>query len=531
MLLHVITLVVAASPPSPAGAPRTEVPSLPVGKSGVYSLDRDAFVAAAAEDLELLRRFATGMQDVLERLGGAPGLFTGAPKTVYSHEQKRRLLTSWAALYAYFSATEGLRQKYWGFVLLPPADARHGWGFVVTHTALTVLLASGLSFAELAAGKPQLETLLNERNDELGIPARAFAKFKGKALHVSTASQLMSGDAWALTFAAGFRQPVGLPPLDWAWKEMESSSRRAKASLARQGVRLFAINAQDVVRDRSFEAIFPAQKGVAEWLGDTRVARVGQPLITPEQVATLVLPRLRPGDVLTARQNWFLSNLGLPGFWPHALLFLGTAAELAAEFDADPDVRAWASAQPERAEHLTGLLAKRYSEKWRAYADGADLQGHSPIRVIEAISEGVSFTAAEHAFGVDYLAAMRPRASRIDRARAVERAFGYQGRPYDFNFDFYSDTALVCTELVFKSYQPGEGMRGLRLELVDVAGRRTLPANELVKTFDREFGRPAQQLDFVFFIDAKEKERRAEDADVAALRKSWQRFQWDIVQR
>ena len=38
-------------------------------------------------------------------------------------------------------------------------------------------------------------------------------------------------------------------------------------------------------------------------------------------------------------------------------------------------------------------------------------------------------------------AILRPR----ELARAIERAFGYHARPYDFDFDFYTDTSLVCS--------------------------------------------------------------------------------------
>ena len=48
-----------------------------------------------------------------------------------------------------------------------------------------------------------------------------------------------------------------------------------------------------------------------------------------------------PGDIVVVRQNWFISNIGLPGFWPHAELYLGTVAELQRYFDEDPAVVKW----------------------------------------------------------------------------------------------------------------------------------------------------------------------------------------------
>jgi hypothetical protein len=509
-----------------AAAPSGEAPS-------VYSLSHAAFVETAKSDLEHLQRFVVGMASVMKRVDDNKALFKRKAKQVYSPEQKATILGTWGSLFAYFSATESVRQKYWGFVKLAPTDPRHAWGFVLTHTALTALLAHGLRFAELTLNNPQLETLFDEANDEYGVPKSAFAQFKFKAIHLSTSTQLFSGDTWAPLALPVLQRDKALDekPVQWALAEMKRASTVARASLLRHGGKLYAGQAKDITVDTAAHAIFPMQKNFAEWMGDTRVARIGKPLITRADLDALVLPVLQPGDVIVTRQNWFLSNLGLPGFWPHAELYVGTAKDLAAAFDGDAEVRAWAAKQPEKAASLTELLQRRYPAKWKAYAEGLDFQGHGPIRVIESISEGVSFTAVEHAFGVDYLAALRPRVSAVEKARAIERAFKYQGRPYDFDFDFFSDATLVCTELVYKAYQPGADMKGLALDLVDVAGRRTLPANEIVKRFASEGDGPGRQFDFVVFLDGREKEGRAVAADEAALRASWKRLKWDVAQQ
>lgn len=505
----------------------------PSSDVSVYTLSNEAFIETASHDLDTLKQFVGGLKGVMAKVDQNKALFTAKQQQVISPEQKQTILTTWGSLFAYFSAIEGLRQKYWDFVKLAPTDARHAWGFVLTHTALTALLANGMRFSDLTINNKQLETLFDEPNDEYGVPKGAFAQFKAKAIHVATSTQLMTGDTWATTVGPVLKRNKMLEngAVKWAWDEMKADSKQAKASLLKSGVKLFALNAKDIVKDGSSHAIFPVQKNFAEWAGDTRVARIGKPLVTADDIAKLVLPRLEPGDVILSRQNWFLSNIGLPGFWPHAELYVGTAKDLSGAFDLDPDVSAWTKAQPEKAATFSELLQKRYPAKWKAYAEGPDFQGHAPIRVIESISEGVSFTAVEHAFGVDYLGALRPRLSKIDKAKAIERAFKYQGRPYDFDFDFFSDTTLVCTELVYKAYQPSTDMKGVELPLVDVAGRRTLPANEIIKRFDQEGDAPTRQFDFVLFLDAKEKEQKAFANDAAALRGTWKRMKWDVAQK
>jgi hypothetical protein len=505
----------------------------PAVPTSVYELSDEAFVETARHDLQTLQRFVAGMSGVMAGVTKNKTLFSTKQKSVYVAEDKETLLTTWGSLFAYFSATEGLRQKYWDFVKVSPTDPKHAWGFLLTHTALTALLANGLKFAELVIDNKQLETIFDEANDEYGVPQGAFAAFKLKAIHVATSTQLMTGDTYAVAAVPVLKRQKAAsdPAVSWAVKEMKADSTIAKSCLVKNGARLFLNNAKDIVTNTSAHAIFPVQKSFAEWAGDTRVARIGKPLVTREDVEKFVLPVTQPGDIIVSRQNWFLSNIGLPGFWPHAELYLGTAADLSKAFDADHEVIAWTQSQPEKATTFSELLQKRFPAKWKAYAEGTDFQGHGPIRVIESISEGVSFTAVEHAFGVDYLGVMRPKLSQVDKARAIEHAFKYQGRPYDFDFDFFSDSTIVCSELVYKSYLPAAGQKGVSIELVDVAGRRTLPANQIVRRFDADAQRGFPQMDFVLFLDGNEKSGKVAVSNEAAFRATWKRTKWDIAQK
>jgi hypothetical protein len=137
--------------------------------------------------------------------------------------------------------------------------------------------------------------------------------------------------------------------------------------------------------------------------------------------------------------------------------------------------------------------------------------GH-PHAVIEAVSEGVVFNSLEHSLAADYAAALRPRLDAAARARAIAVAFRHHGKPYDFEFDFFSADRLVCTELVYRSYRDL-----LRLDLERVMGRDTLPAIEIVRKYARELGTPQQELDLVFFLDGDPVRGRAEERDEAAF--------------
>ena len=129
----------------------------------------------------------------------------------------------------------------------------------------------------------------------------------------------------------------------------------------------------------------------------------------------------------------------------------------------------------------------------------------------------------------DYMAAVRPKLDKKAKAQAIIEAFGHLDKLYDYNFDFATDNTLVCTELVWRSYRPAKGKEGLVLNLVEMAGRKTLPANEIIKCYAENKGKPSSQFEFVYFIDAIEKKGKTFVADEKALLESYKRVKWSFA--
>jgi hypothetical protein len=221
------------------------------------------------------------------------------------------------------------------------------------------------------------------------------------------------------------------------------------------------------------------------------------------------------------RRNWYLSNIGLPGFWPHAALFVGTQAQIVKALADDPQVKLHFG-------DLAAHFAATYPKAWASLAE-RDHAGHEHC-VIEAVSEGVSSASLEHSCAADYVAALRPRVPVLLRALAIERALRYWGRPYDFNFDFATDDEVVCSELVVKAYESAPDLPGLSVPYVELLGRRAVPPTEIAKYFRDHLGKPEQQLDFVYFLEGREGEHQAVVADAEALATTCDRPKWDIVQ-
>ena len=202
--------------------------------------------------------------------------------------------------------------------------------------------------------------------------------------------------------------------------------------------------------------------------------------------------QLQPGDIILERRNWYLSNAFLPGFWPHCALYVGTPAELKAKGIDYTNLDAEARAAHQRPE-----------------------QGH-PRVIIEAMSEGVIFTSAEHSLHADYVAVLRPRNLTPDQiATVIRNAFSYHGRPYDFGFDFADESKLVCSELLYYSF--GDL---LEFKLESVLGKNVVTPVGIMNKYVNERGTARAQLDFVLFLDTPPGQRRARRADEKACRES-----------
>jgi predicted GNAT family acetyltransferase len=385
-----------------------------------------------------------------------------------------------------------------------------------------------LEFIRLADADPTVRIVLNEPVAELGLPEHSYADFKFRYLNVAMASEFASLAAsqpavdWLVSPSERARLVEKAAPLKEA---IEEDQRYLWKAGKEHGILNTLRNAGQIVQEGGAKAIFPMQKGVSEWMGQTRVASGGEFLMSAEQIAALH-SRLRPGDILLERREWYLSNIGLPGFWPHAALYIGDVEERKDYFDT-PEIHAWLKKQGIADGLFETLLQTRYADAYRA-SQQPDSANAAP-RIIEAVGKGVIFTSLEHSAAADSVAVLRPRLSRLQIAQAVLASFGYFGRPYDFDFDFRTDEKLVCTELVFKSYRSEKGKQGLDWPLTNIAGRPVLTANNIVRHFDETWKTQTQRLDLIAFFDGNAHSGRAEESDLKNFRASWRRPKWHIL--
>jgi hypothetical protein len=461
-------------------------------------------------DVAAIKATRQGLAAITAFMAAQPDLFPAqapAHLRALTPQQRQQVKDTWGRFLDYQLLLDALWQR----LSTDPAKAR------LAYAAFLTRYRYALDFIDHADADPALRVVLDEPLPDLGLAARSYADFKFRFLNVAMAAEFARQAALERSRAKDDGFPL-------AAEAGSDEARIWKAGVA-DGVVNTVRNAGQIGIGGGARLVFPVQKGISEWMGDTRVLYGSHYLIAPDQIAALA-PQLRPGDVLLVRREWFLSNIGLPGYWPHAALYVGTAQERAAYLD-DPEVRAWVANQGIAGGDFEALLKSRYPAAYGA-GDASDEHGNR-YRVMEAMSEGVVFTAIEHAAAADSVAVLRPRLSRLAVAQALLKAYGYQGRPYDFDFDFRTDATLVCSELVYKAYASDAGKRGLDMPLRTVAGRPVLTPNDIAQQFDESYASAGQQFDLVAFLDGQARSDRAVDADLAHFRASWRRPKWHIL--
>ena len=481
------------------------------------SMDREWKIAGDALAVE---RYRQGLKSGMAFIASQPDVFPtkmGADGRMLTREQKQVLWNTWSAMRDYFMALESIKQYHAKFIHIEDGRMRRRC-FSVHYAAFAAQYRFALAYISALDPDPSIDVVLNEKVPELSLPKGTYAGLKFRFLNVGTASQFAALET--------VRKAYPAKQMDVLKKGLEEDTAFIWEMGKGRGHELTFKNALNVVKTAGQTAWFPVQAGVSEWMGDTKVKRKGRSLVSPEQLAELQ-PDLLPGDILFERREWYLSNIGLPGFWPHVALYLGTSQERAAFFGGDEGTAAWVREQGEPDGDFEALLRHRYPE---AYEAGLGQDSHGDThRLLEAVSEGVIFTSLEHSADCDSLAVLRPRLEKWEIARGILQSYHFRGRPYDFNFDFLTDSDLVCTELVYKAFQPTEDFKGLNLPIVDVLGHKVSPANDAVKQFDSNYGTDAQQFDLIAFFDGYEKGGRAVKSTLEEFRKSWKRPKWHVM--
>lgn len=348
------------------------------------------------------------------------------------------------ALHNTLAQLEPLAPKRW----TPTTKTEALQAFLLAWLAGCMLMRAARYLVREFHGDKRLRTLLNQSEPRFGIPADTLDQIHRAATRPATVMRYLRAARFARehrgeleSLRTDARHAPMLDLLDAETPFVETQTRQlARDVFRRRWGRLRETPALSY--RRVMRGIFEASgRAIAEMRNPFHRKRVNR------RVRHLLSSLIEPGDILVTRHDDALSNLFLPGFWPHAAFVIGHQHQRNA-LGVTPD--------PARAARC-----------------------HPPLCVLEAKKDGVRFRSLRETLRVDAFVLLRP--SGMDdtlRRRAVERAMSHEGKLYDFEFDFTRADRLVCTEVPYRAYG---GLGAFQFSLHKRAGRHTLSAEDLIR--------------------------------------------------
>ncbi|MEM7167324.1 MAG: YiiX/YebB-like N1pC/P60 family cysteine hydrolase [Planctomycetota bacterium] len=362
------------------------------------------------------------------------------------HHLRHRFAQYLTARAVLLGTIEELRPLVFGRVRLP--DGPEQWrAFAVGYAASCLLVRAGRAIVGDLAVHDLARKKLNEPAPEYGIAAGQFTGLYRSLTRPKHAWRLLA----AREFAAGHREHLealrGEPRYDEILTLIDLSEAALQMDTSEYVAGRLRYQRHSWLR-RHASALQRATFALLEGSGRV-VSEIHWPWYRKRLNKTVVRKLgelLQPGDVMITRHNDAMTNLFLPGFWPHAALHIGLPpARESLGIRANPDV----------------------AERWTG-----------EIRVLEARKDGVLLRELPDTLSVDAVAVLRPRLADEQIAEALSRALEHEGKDYDFSFDFFHADRLVCTEVVYRGF---DGVGGLQLELTERARRMTLSAEDLLQ--------------------------------------------------
>ena len=379
------------------------------------------------------------------------GYFTPA-----EDDEARALLASyWQARNALFELVTSFRDEQ---ELDDAADDESRLrAFLIAFTAALVLVDAARFLRELVERRPVVRRKLNEPAPQLGVPGGVYDTVQKSLVSARHGWHLFHAIRFFNEHEPRLRKLSADPACGPLLTIVDQLKPRLDVSIRQFASAKLRTRADQVTRRlaRSLfgRAMYGLQKVSGSLVAD-KYLRYGHKPQLPAAIAEDLRGLLAPGDVLIVRKEYALTNYFLPGYWPHAALYLG---------DVEALMRLGV--------HEQDSVKPRWARLCQAAVGTSD-------RVLESMKDGVHVRCLSSPLASDSVVVLRPQLGKDQLASAITRSLSHEGKAYDFDFDFSRADRLVCTEVVYRAY---DGVGAIQIPLTRRAGRPTLSGSDLIK--------------------------------------------------
>jgi hypothetical protein len=300
--------------------------------------------------------------------------------------------------------------------------------FLTAYAATVVLVDAARGLRDLFGKDVIVRRKLNESYDQFGIAEGSFDAVQMSLTNLNNAIGIKRGNEFFDEHLEDLHKLADenetyqklLGVIDFIGEQSRVGHRSYIRARARDRTKHVV---DKVVQSGFVRAIYAIQEWGGRVVGRVSTSISHVPRI-PIGICDGLREVIRPADVFITRKTYAATNYFLPGYWPHAVFYIGDS------------------------------------------------------EVVEAQADGVRRRTLDSPFSNDAIVVIRPKLEETLIAEAVERAISHVGKPYDFDFDFTRGDRMVCTEVVYRSL---EGLGGTEFVLSRRAGRETLSAEDLLR--------------------------------------------------
>ncbi|QDT00530.1 YiiX/YebB-like N1pC/P60 family cysteine hydrolase [Adhaeretor mobilis] len=334
--------------------------------------------------------------------------------------------------------------------------------FLTAFTAAGVLVDAAIFLRSRFHSAASIRKKLDEPDPVLGVPGDMYATVQHSLTRPGNAWRLLQARRNYQTTRSKLVERLPGEPYDQLFLLADQLAERLRPSFTtflRTRLHVWGRFLKTLFRrDLVGQGLFLVQRYVSGLVSEVSVKPGHQPGV-PEQIRAQLLEHLRPGDVFVVRKEFAATNYFLPGYWPHAALYLGCRGDLCnLSVDGHPG----------------------FADRTALFDDCQEIAPENPhgLRVLEAMKDGVLIRSVDSPLASDSVVILRPQLSTESIADGFCRAILHEGKPYDFDFDFTCSHRMVCTEVVYRAY---DGLGDMQFQLERHAGRMALGAQGLIQ--------------------------------------------------
>jgi hypothetical protein len=470
----------------------------PINNFEYLDIDKNILQEKVEEDIYAFQIYQDGQKDILTLFEQNKHILNKD----FNHltlEEKELLLSLWSSYLDYSREIDFLTQTHKFFYQInyieePELNSK---SFLIAYSSFITNYQSFLKLNNMLNKSSFVKTLFNEENKELNINKNSYLFLSHDFVNVNNIIRINAGYEYVIF--------VELNRKNITNEELFLINYTKKTYLELNNLMfdefdIFIESPLNYFEKNTFETWFPAQKGIAEGMSYLKFS-LREEYITEKNLDELN-KILIPGDIFVQRREGHLTNVGIPGFWTHAALFLGTNKELENYFKeiiSEKDLKE---------------LINKTNERFYI-----DYYSNNNFSVIEAVANGVILNDLYTSASADYLGVLRANISKEDKLFSVIEGISHYKKPYDYNFDFITNNEVVCSELVFKSYHLKNSSKGIPFELEISSGRLMLSPNNIVKQYDEKL--KDEYLIFVAYLNYDKNKNEIIFDSENNFRKSW----------